>query len=306
MSYDDISWACRNGPVIVLNADSRHSDALILRRPKAGPIHIPLPEVTLENLEQQRSTLLNVLQHSNVRTQEMESSRLFEKQEDFSSKSTAEHFEEILNWLWKSVVSPLLQALESFQDEYAEGRIWWCLTGAFVGLPVHAASKSDKFIHSYTSTLVGVTHNSKAREGMLPGVEQEVKGLTSTVGKSNVRSLVGSQATVDAVKNMQLSNAEFVYLAACETAMGDSELVNESFHLGGGFITAGFKGDIGTLWSMRDLDGPGVADAVHTHLFRDGQPKASEAARALHIAVRKLRSAGVPHKRWVPFIRMGI
>ncbi|KAF8214612.1 CHAT domain-containing protein [Mycena galopus ATCC 62051] len=363
MSYDEISWACHNGPVIILNAHSSHCDALILRQPKAEPIHVPLPEVALENLEQQRSTLLNILQHFNVRTREMESSRLFGRREDFLSKSTAEHFEDILNWLWKSVVRPILQVLES--DEYAEGRIWWCLTGAFVGLPVHAAPKSDKFIHSYTSTLsalndgylrnssaiptvgvVGVTHSSKAREGMLPGVEQEVKGITSIIGESNIHSLVGSQATVDAVKimlkqcswihlachgkqdlvdppksrlqlyeghlelkailQMQLSDVEFVYLAACETAMGDSELVNESFHLGGGFIAAGFQGVIGTLWSMYDLDGPVVANAVYVHLFRDGQPKASEAARALQIAVRKLRSAGVPHERWVPYIHMGI
>ncbi|KAJ6521118.1 CHAT domain-containing protein, partial [Mycena capillaripes] len=363
MSYDNISWACRNGPVIILNAHSRHCDAIILRRPRAEPVHIPLPEVTLEILEQQRSTLLNVLQRCNVRTREVESSRLFGMREGFSSKSTAEHFEDILNWLWKSVVSPLLQVMESFQD--AEERIWWCLTGAFTGLPVRAASKSDKFIHSYTSTLgalndgysrnlsafptvgvVGVTHSSKAREGLLPGVEQEVKGITSIVGQSNIRSLVGSHATMDAVKDvlqqcswihlachgkqdlvdppksrlqlyegnleletilqLQLSKAEFVYLAACETAMGDSELVNESFHLGGGFIAAGFQGAIGTLWSMQDSDGPVVANAVYTHLFRDGQPKASEAARALQIAVRKLRSAGAPPERWVPFIHMGV
>ncbi|KAJ6564813.1 CHAT domain-containing protein [Mycena capillaripes] len=361
MSYDNISWACRNGPVIILNAHSRHCDAIILRRPRAEPVDIPLPEVTLEILEQQRSTLLNVLQRCNVRTREVESSRLFGMREGFSSKSTAEHFEDILNWLWKSVVSPLLQVMESDAEE----RIWWCLTGAFTGLPVRAASKSDKFIHSYTSTLgalndgysrnlsafptvgvVGVTHSSKAREGLLPGVEQEVKGITSIVGQSNIRSLVGSHATMDAVKDvlqqcswihlachgkqdlvdppksrlqlyegnleletilqLQLSKAEFVYLAACETAMGDSELVNESFHLGGGFIAAGFQGAIGTLWSMQDSDGPVVANAVYTHLFRDGQPKASEAARALQIAVRKLRSAGAPPERWVPFIHMGV
>ncbi|KAJ7229878.1 CHAT domain-containing protein [Mycena pura] len=365
MSYDDISRACRNGPVIVLNAGSRRCDALILRRPRAEPIHIPLPEVSSENLEQQRSTLLKVLRHCNARTREVQSSRLFGRREGLSSKSTAEYFEDILNWLWKSVISPLLQVLES--DEYAEGRIWWCLTGAFVGLPVHAASKSDKFIHSYTSTLgalndgylrnssaiptvgvVGVTHSRKASEGILPGVEQEVKVIKSIVGQSKIHSLVGSQATMVAVKialqqcswihlachgkqdlvdppksrlqlyegnleleailQMQLSHAEFVYLAACETAMGGthSEMVNESFHLGGGFIAAGFKGAIGTLWSMRDLDGPVVANAVYMHLFRNGQPKASEAARALQIAVRKLRNEGVPHERWVPFIHMGI
>ncbi|KAJ7738679.1 hypothetical protein DFH07DRAFT_752413 [Mycena maculata] len=84
-------------------------------------------------------------------------------------------------------------------------------------------------------------------------------------------------------------------------------LVNESFHLGGGFIAAGFKGAIGTLWSMNDEDGPLVAETVYSHLFRDGrQPQASDAAEALHLAVRKLREKGVPYERWMPFIHMGV
>ncbi|KAJ7191939.1 hypothetical protein GGX14DRAFT_480722 [Mycena pura] len=63
---------------------------------------------------------------------------------------------------------------------------------------------------------------------------------------------------------MPLQNAEVV------------ELVNESFHLGGGFIAAGFRGAIGTLWSMQDQDGPLVAKA----------PQATDTAEASHLAVK--------------------
>jgi CHAT domain-containing protein len=64
---------------------------------------------------------------------------------------------------------------------------------------------------------------------------------------------------LETILHMSLPNAELAFLAACQTAMGDAELVNESFHLGGGFIAAGFRGAIGTLWSMDDRDGPAVA-----------------------------------------------
>jgi CHAT domain-containing protein len=106
---------------------------------------------------------------------------------------------------------------------------------------------------------------------------------------------------------MPLPNAEFVFLAACQTAKGDNQLVNESFHLGGGFIAAGFQGAIATMWSMLDKDGPVVAAVVYSHLFASGRrPQASDAAGALQLAVRKLRNEGVSHERWIPFVHIGV
>jgi CHAT domain-containing protein len=195
--------------------------------------------------------------------------------------------------------------------------------------------------------VIGVTHTDSHRNNPLEGVDAEVKKIISTVKEPYVRCLVGKQATVDAVKlqlqdcswvhlachgcqdiseptkshlqlyegtleletilRMPLPNAQFVFLAACETAMGDVKLVNESFHLGGGFITAGFRSAIGTMWSMYDPDGPTVAEVVYSHLFRDGQePQASDAAEALQLAVRELKKRNVPYERWIPFIHMGI
>jgi hypothetical protein len=58
---------------------------------------------------------------------------------------------------------------------------------------------------------------------------------------------------------------------------------------------------------MKDEDGPLVAEIVYSHLFRDGQqPQASDAARALQLAVRELRNRKVSYERWMPFIHMGI
>ena len=106
---------------------------------------------------------------------------------------------------------------------------------------------------------------------------------------------------------MPLPNAQFVFLAACQTAMGDAELVNESFHLGGGFITAGFRSAIGTMWSMNDEDGPTIAEHVYSHLFYEGkQPQVGDAAEAMDLAVRELKKGKVPDERWVPFIHIGI
>ncbi|KAF7350257.1 hypothetical protein MVEN_01329200 [Mycena venus] len=193
--------------------------------------------------------------------------------------------------------------------------------------------------------VVAVTHTGPGGRNYLKGVAQEAQIIRSVV--SDIECLEGEQATPDAVQRqlqdcswahlachgmqdlevpnkshlllyggvlelgtilkMPLSNAQVVFLAACQTAMGDTELINESFHLGGGFIAAGFRGAIGTLWSMNDADGPFVAETVYSELFRPKrQPQASDAAAALHLAVQELKARNVPYERWIPFIHMGV
>jgi CHAT domain-containing protein len=143
-----------------------------------------------------------------------------------------------------------------------------------------------------TSTVVGVTHTASNGSNFVKGVEQEVKNIISIVKQPYVQCLLGQQATVDAVKlklqssswvhlachgcqslleletllRMPLPNAQFVFLAASQTATGDAKLINESFHLGGGFMTAGFQSVIGT----RSMNGPTVAGIVYSHLFCKG------------------------------------
>jgi CHAT domain-containing protein len=194
---------------------------------------------------------------------------------------------------------------------------------------------------------VGVTYTGPDRTHFLKGVEEELTKITDIIKELPTNCLRNEQATVDNVKSllqdcswvhlachgtqnlkeptksclllygcgleletilqMPLPNAEFVFLAACQTAKGDETLMNESFHLGGGFLAAGFRGAVGTLWSMCDADGPFVADSFYSHLLRDGrQPQATDAAEVLHHAVKQLKAKKVPYERWIPFIHMGI
>ncbi|KAJ7807941.1 CHAT domain-containing protein, partial [Mycena leptocephala] len=364
-SYDVLRHAAQGGPVIILTSHRAHCDAVILCNPTSDPVHVPLPTVTLDLLKSQRDMLKSLLRYCNVRNRsQSSSSRLFAWCEQFAHKSTQECFQDLLNWLWINVVTPVYDGLKA--RGISHGRLWWLPTGAFTGLPLHASPPTDEFIHSYTATLgslldaykkishaapklavIGVTHTDFKRSNSLKGVELEVNKILSVAKDSYIQCLVGEQATVDAVKlqlqdcswvhlachgyqnleyptqshlrlyegkleldtilRMPLPNAQFVFLAACQTAMGDAKLLNESFHLGGGFITAGFQSAIGTLWSMNDSDGPTVAEIVYSHLFREGQqPTHTDAAEALQLAVKELKSRNVPYERWVPFIHIGI
>ncbi|KAJ7221807.1 CHAT domain-containing protein [Mycena rebaudengoi] len=359
--YRDLSQASQHGPIVVLNSHHDHCDSIILLNPTSDPLHLALPLVSVDHLKAQKSLLRDLITGRNVRSRELPQARLYGYQEGIEVG-----MEGFLSWIWSYIVQPIYVVLNA--NGINSGRLWWCPTGDFTGLPLHAADSADQFIQSYTPTLgvlleanskipstdpphiglVGVTHTGSQQDQELPGVEEEITKISSIAGdRYQVQSLMGENATVDAVKqtlndctwihlachgeqnimeppkscfqlyggtleletilHMSLPNAEFVFLAACQTAKGDAALVNESFHLGGGFIAAGFQGAIATMWSMMDEDGPVVAETVYSHLLNSGKmPRASEAAKAVQLAVRKMRDAGVPYERWVPFIHLGI
>ncbi|KAJ7747124.1 CHAT domain-containing protein, partial [Mycena maculata] len=358
--FTELCQASQHGPIVILNSHSAHCDSFILLNPTLDPIRISLPEVSLDRLRRVKAQLKDMVRGRNIRSTELEISRMKGKREGKMD------LKDILTWIWTSIANPVYLALKS--NGITSGRLWWCPTGEFVTLPLHAADSTDEFIHSYTSTLgalleamarkssdnlpniglVGVTYTGPGRTDELPGVEQEIEQITSIVpDKYQVQSLRREEATVVAVTQqlnnsswlhlachgsqnlveppksclhlyggtleletilrMPLPNAEFVFLAACQTAKGDAKLVNESFHLGSGFIAAGFQAAIATMWSMCDSDGPIVAEAVYNHIFgREQRPRVQETAKALQLAVRKLQQQGVPPERWVPFIHIGL
>ncbi|KAJ7751792.1 CHAT domain-containing protein [Mycena maculata] len=327
------------GPVVILNSHENGCDGIIIVNPTSGPVHVVLPNVTLALLKAQQKNLEQLLNRCNARTRgDLVSTRLFSHREGFRYWKIEECFSELLTWLWDNIVDPAYQVLASSHSMGFTVEDYGSLLEARI---VRTASVP------YKVGVVGVTHTGPGNSYYLKGVELEVEKISSVIMEPNLECLEGEQATPDAVKNllqncswvhlachgkqnlrepikthlslyngmleletilqMPLSNPEFVFLAACQTAMGDVDLVNESFHLGGGFIAAGFRGAIGTLWSMNDEDGPLVAETFYSHLFQDGKrPQVTDAAEALHLAVRKLREKKVPYERWIPFIHMGV
>ena len=113
--------------------------------------------------------------------------------------------------------------------------------------------------------------------------------------------------TLDIAHIMKESfKGDFAFLSACETATGDATLPEEAIHLAAGVMMAGYPAVIGTLWPIRDKDGPLVAKQVYSHLYNNGSPDSSQAACALHNAVAHLRNEGEQNfLSWVPFIHLG-
>ena len=119
--------------------------------------------------------------------------------------------------------------------------------------------------------------------------------------------------TLSDLMNKTSTNAELAFLSACQTAVGDPKIPEESMHLAAGMLAVGYKGVIATMWSIRDDDAPLVVEAYYRKLLQVGAEGTlgkgeTGATYALHEATGRLReSVGVREfARWAPFVHFGI
>jgi CHAT domain-containing protein len=105
--------------------------------------------------------------------------------------------------------------------------------------------------------------------------------------------------TLSRLAQSSLGSAEFAFLSCCESAKGSKQFPNEAMHLAAGLQFIGYRGVIGTMWSVGDKDALSVAMQIYGELFKDGpdQASVSKAALALHQAVLVLRANNVPLSR---------
>ncbi|EIN09637.1 hypothetical protein PUNSTDRAFT_66413, partial [Punctularia strigosozonata HHB-11173 SS5] len=119
--------------------------------------------------------------------------------------------------------------------------------------------------------------------------------------------LEDGKLTISALMRLDLPDAFFAFLSACESAKGDAEQPDELVSLSAAMMFAGFKSVIGTMWSMNDTDGPLIAKCVYHALF-DGATNLDPSAipYALDAATTELRRSGLSPTRWATYIHMGI
>ncbi|KIJ34190.1 hypothetical protein M422DRAFT_182363, partial [Sphaerobolus stellatus SS14] len=163
-----------------------------------------------------------------------------------SNKGTvSQGFKFILAELWEGVVRPVLEALALMDPSLrVKPRLWWCPTGLFSFLPLHAAglyhadaspgSKlSDFVISSYIPTLsalvdrvspipppgppklLAIAQSSSAGQQKLPGTADEIKYIKAAIEQSKaltLMTLVEENATLKNVVS-ELKTATWVHFA---------------------------------------------------------------------------------------------
>ena len=109
-----------------------------------------------------------------------------------------------------------------------------------------------------------------------------------------------------------IPNPGFVFLSACQTSKGDHKLSEEVVHLTAGMLAAGYRGVIGTMWSISDMHGPEFATEFYQYLIREKGSEgldSTQAAYALDHATRKVRESlgegDTAFLTWVPYVHFG-
>ena len=176
-----------------------------------------------------------------------------------------------------------------------------------VNKELHSIKKlipSANILRNSKATISNVLETIDSYEWLHIACHGEQDGVTPL---NSCLQLYDGNLSLSQILSKDLPKAQFAFLSACQTAMGSSNLPNESLHLAGGFIVAGCQAAVGTLWNMKDSDGPKVTELVYQWLLDHRKTLDVHAtAEALHFAVQSLKDAGAPFEQWMPFIHVGI
>ncbi|KAG1873964.1 CHAT domain-containing protein [Suillus subluteus] len=110
------------------------------------------------------------------------------------------------------------------------------------------------------------------------------------------------------IMDRDIPHAEFAFLSACHTAVGDEETPDEVIHLAAGLQFSGFKSVVGTLWEVDDAVAKYVVEAFYKYMFKDsedGVMDCTKAAWALNCATHAVKTK-VPLEQRMVFIHIGV
>jgi tetratricopeptide (TPR) repeat protein len=361
-SFDFLNSAASHGPVVVINqSQADFPSHILLLRKDSCPFIITTPSSFDDRANRLENVLLRV-----------------RKEKGLDSEDYDLTLASVLSDLYELVGKPVIERLRKLKVS-DKSRVWWCPTGAFCSLPLHAMGPipsddgkqlyfSDLYIPSYTPSLSALIESRKrgplsdasnssrpsillvAQPDTLPGAFGEITAIQST--KTPVSTLISAMAMPETVieglrehrfahfvchglletgkpfdtslelhkgnltllniVRSQLPAAEFAFLSACHTAeLTEGSVVDEGLHLAAAMQYCGFHSVVGTMWAMADTDGADLSKHFYKAIFadkasRNGVPYHERSARALQVAVKKLRKKrGMTLERWVNFVHYG-
>ncbi|KAG6373234.1 TPR-like protein [Boletus reticuloceps] len=231
--FSQLRTSAHAGPVVILNAAESRCDALIVLAHVDHVIHVPLPNITLHRCADLQHTLKSLVRR-------VRAIRVGERVplDDVG-------WEPFLSPLWKCVVKPVLDAL-AFSSPGDLSRIFWCPTGPFTFLPIHAAGFYDPaylqvghkvydfVVSSYVPSLsilalsrkpitppsdilglLAVRQPPSDGQSPLPGVHKEVeriKDIIKNLPSARTSLLESSAGTVEEVLSL-MKETDWVHFA---------------------------------------------------------------------------------------------
>ncbi|MEV1330040.1 CHAT domain-containing protein [Micromonospora costi] len=180
--FAELARSADGGPVVLVNVAARRCDALVVTGGRVEPV--PLPDLTLDDLVGRVAAFLSAV--AEVTGAARAAGPAAERRRAAARRGIAE----TLDWLWRAVAAPVLDALGPAATGPDQPRVWWCPTSLLTLLPLHAAAPIgggdgvlDRVVPSYTASLRALRHARRAVPAGAPPVTSAlVVGMPQTPG----------------------------------------------------------------------------------------------------------------------------
>ncbi|KAG2086768.1 CHAT domain-containing protein [Suillus discolor] len=207
----------------------------------------------------------------------------------------------------KKRVSPSFVAIGQGQPDAGKGKA------------LLAVDSELELVHKLVPVMANrttISGDAATRAGALSALEQNTWVHLACHGKQDPKQPYDSHfvmkdehLTLLDIMEKDIPQAEFAFLSACHTAVGDKETPDEVIHLAAGLQFSGFKSVIGTLWEVEDSVAKHVVEAFYKYMFGDlkdgGVMDCTKAAWALNCATHSVKTK-VPLEQRMVFVHIGV
>ncbi|KAG2092414.1 CHAT domain-containing protein [Suillus cothurnatus] len=191
----------------------------------------------------------------------------------------------LAEYMMSRTVSYLNDAVQHFQSMMKK-----CITPSFVtigqgqpgagkGKALLAVDSELELVHKLvpaTAKRITISGDTATRAGALQALEENTWVHLACHGKQDPTQPYDSHfvmkdehLTLLDIMERDIPHAEFAFLSACHTAVGDEKTPDEVIHLAAGLQFLGFKSVIGTLWEVNDAVAKHVVEAFYKYMFMD-------------------------------------
>jgi hypothetical protein len=190
--------------------------------------------------------------------------------------------------------------------------------GAGKGKALLAVDSELELVHKLvpaTASRTTISGDAATRAGALEALEENTWVHLACHGKQDPAQPYHShfvmrdeRLTLLDIMERDIPHAEFAFLSACHTAVGDKKTPDEVIHLAAGLQFSGFKSVVGTLWEVDDSVAKHVVEAFYKYMFHpkeEGVMDCTKAAWALNCATHAVKTK-VPLEQRMVFVHIGV
>ncbi|KAG2361197.1 CHAT domain-containing protein [Suillus spraguei] len=191
--------------------------------------------------------------------------------------------------------------------------------GAGKGKALLAVDSELELVHDLvpaTASRTIISGDAATRAGALEALQQNTWVHLACHGKQDPVQPYHSHfvmrdehLTLLDIMERDVPHAEFAFLSACHTAVGDEETPDEVIHLAAGLQFSGFKSVVGTLWEVDDSVAKHVVEAFYQYMFKPSKEgvvmNCARAAWALNCATHAVKTK-VPLEQRMVFVHIGV